>query len=62
MAHLLNLKVIAEGVETQEELELLKDFKCNEIQGYLFSSPLSLEGFVNLVKCGNQLKISQPHS
>jgi len=62
MAHLLNLKVIAEGVETQEELELLKDFKCNEIQGYLFSPPLSLEGFVNLVKCGNQLKISQPHS
>jgi len=62
MAHLLNLKVIAEGVETQEELELLNDFKCNEIQGYLFSPPLSLEGFLNLVKCGNQLKISQPHS
>lgn len=61
MAHLLNLKVIAEGVETQEELELLNDFKCNEIQGYLFSRPLSLEGFLNLVKCGNQLKISQPH-
>ncbi|MFM6357114.1 MAG: EAL domain-containing protein [Planktothrix sp.] len=62
MAHLLNLKVIAEGVETQEELELLNDFKCNEIQGYLFSPPVSLEGFLNLVKCGNQLKISQPHS
>lgn len=62
MAHLLNLKVIAEGVETQEELELLNEFKCNEIQGYLFSHPLCLEDFQNLVKSRNQLKIAQPDS
>ncbi|WRH68310.1 MAG: EAL domain-containing protein [Planktothrix sp. GU0601_MAG3] len=61
MAHLLNLKVIAEGVETQEELNILQGFKCDEIQGYLFSRPLNLEDFQTLVKSGSQLNISQPH-
>jgi diguanylate cyclase len=62
MAHLLNLKVIAEGVETQEELQILDEFNCDEIQGYLFSRPLSLEDFQAFVKSGTQLKVSQPHS
>ncbi|VXD17301.1 EAL domain-containing response regulator [Planktothrix paucivesiculata] len=61
MAHLLNLKVIAEGVETQEELNILQSFQCDEIQGYLFSRPLNLEDFQTLVKSGSQLNISQPH-
>lgn len=61
MAHLLNLKVIAEGVETQEELDLLNEFNCNEIQGYLFSRPLNLEEFQALVKSGRKLKLSQPN-
>ncbi|HAN73141.1 MAG TPA: GGDEF domain-containing response regulator, partial [Planktothrix sp. UBA8402] len=61
MAHLLNLKVIAEGVETQEELNILQGFQCDEIQGYLFSRPLNLEDFQTLVKSGSQLNISQPH-
>ncbi|WP_297597188.1 EAL domain-containing protein [uncultured Cetobacterium sp.] len=39
-AHALNLKVIAEGVETVEDLELLKEMKVDLIQGYLFSRPL----------------------
>jgi diguanylate cyclase (GGDEF)-like protein/PAS domain S-box-containing protein len=37
----LGLKIVAEGVETQEQLNLLKKLKCDLIQGYLFSSPLS---------------------
>ena len=41
MAQKMNIKVIAEGVETEEQLNLLKDFQCHEIQGYLFSHPIT---------------------
>jgi diguanylate cyclase (GGDEF)-like protein/PAS domain S-box-containing protein len=41
LAHCLNIKVVAEGVETQEQLRLLKLLRCDEMQGYLFSPPLS---------------------
>lgn len=40
MAHALNLKVIAEGVESEDQRNLLKLLKCDEMQGYLFSRPL----------------------
>ena len=40
MAHTLKLKVVAEGVETPEQLALLRDFGCDVIQGYVFSPPL----------------------
>lgn len=41
MAHHLKLKVTAEGVENEEQLEFLKLQKCHEAQGYLFSRPVS---------------------
>jgi diguanylate cyclase (GGDEF)-like protein len=41
MAHHLNLNVIAEGVETKEQLSLLMEQGCDDIQGYYFSRPLS---------------------
>lgn len=46
----LNLEVIAEGVETQNQLNYLKNQKCDEIQGYYFSSPLSSTELEALLK------------
>lgn len=45
MAKSLNLNVVAEGVETKEQLDFLKEHGCNEIQGYYFSRPLSANDF-----------------
>ena len=43
MAHSLNLEVIAEGVETEAQLEFLKRNQCNEAQGLLYSEPIPAE-------------------
>ena len=40
LGHQLGLSVIAEGVETEEQLEYLKRYKCHKVQGYYFSKPL----------------------
>jgi len=45
LAHSLKLEVIAEGVETDAQLALLRGFGCHEVQGYLFGRPLSPEAF-----------------
>ncbi|MGB6129016.1 MAG: EAL domain-containing protein, partial [Psychrilyobacter sp.] len=43
MAHNLGFKVTAEGVETKDQFEFLKEHKCDEIQGYYFSRPVAIE-------------------
>ncbi|HJQ38914.1 MAG TPA: PAS domain S-box protein [Thermoanaerobaculia bacterium] len=45
MARALNLRVIAEGVETEEQLAFLRREQCSEMQGFLFSEPLSAADF-----------------
>ena len=50
IARLLEVPVIAEGVETKEQMELLKSIGCDIIQGYYFSKPLPPEEFSKLIK------------
>jgi EAL domain-containing protein (putative c-di-GMP-specific phosphodiesterase class I) len=50
MAHKLSLKVIAEGVETREQRDLLQQIGCDYAQGYLFSKPVAAAEFTNLLK------------
>jgi len=50
MAHKFNLKVIAEGVENEDELIYLKENNCDIIQGYLFSKPISESKIITLLR------------
>lgn len=50
MAHDLNLNVVAEGVESEQQLEFLSNLLCDEMQGYLFSPPVSAAEAGELLK------------
>ena len=56
MAHKLGLKVIAEGVETTGQLQLLKEMQCDFVQGYLFSRALSPANFEKLMNVLQEAK------
>jgi EAL domain-containing protein (putative c-di-GMP-specific phosphodiesterase class I) len=49
LAHDLDMKVIAEGIEHNDQLATLRDFECDYIQGFLFSRPMPVEEFEDLV-------------
>ena len=49
LGHTLRLRVVAEGVETQEQLRFLRLLRCDEIQGYLISKPLPVTGIEQLL-------------
>ena len=55
MSNTLNLEVIAEGVETVEQKDFLKENQCNIYQGYLFSRPLPLQEFNNLIDTTSEI-------
>jgi len=50
MAHSLNLKVVAEGVECEAEAEFLRQHRCDYGQGYLFGKPVPVEQFQDMLK------------
>ncbi len=50
MAHSLGLKVVAEGVETEDQAKVLELLRCDQMQGYLFSKPLPAKGIVDLLR------------
>ncbi|WP_446742605.1 putative bifunctional diguanylate cyclase/phosphodiesterase [Silvibacterium acidisoli] len=52
MAHALNMQVVAEGVETAEQLSILASLGCNLIQGYLFSRPVPADRIPDLIQRG----------
>lgn len=52
MAHNLNIQVIAEGVETEEQMAFLRKHKCDEMQGYFWSPPVSSENIEQMLTPG----------
>ncbi len=62
MAHSLDITVIAEGVETPEQLHYLSGQGCDQMQGYLFSPPLPAERFRQILEQGARLETGPPGS
>jgi EAL domain-containing protein (putative c-di-GMP-specific phosphodiesterase class I) len=57
MAHSLKLRVVAEGVEEEKQIEFLRQEGCDEMQGFFFSPPVPAEGFIRLVEEGKCLPV-----
>lgn len=56
MANKLGLGLLAEGVETKEQVELLQNIGCDQVQGYYYAKPMAAEDFFELLKEQNQNK------
>ena len=50
LAHALDLKVIAEGVETEEQARILRHIRCDEVQGYLMAKPKTEEELLEFLR------------
>lgn len=58
MSHSLGLKVIAEGVETKEQVKFLRELQCDQVQGFIISEALSPENFAELLKTDISQRLS----
>ncbi|HBX38899.1 MAG TPA: hypothetical protein DEG76_17135, partial [Pseudohongiella sp.] len=50
LAHSLNMRVIAEGAETQDVVEFLRENQCDQVQGYYFSKPISYDDLLVMLE------------
>ena len=50
LGHNLNLKIVAEGVETYNQTQILSNYECDILQGYYFSKPVTDNEIENLLK------------
>lgn len=50
MAHKIGIQVVAEGVETKEQVDFLKRIKCDMAQGYIFARPMSILEYEKYVR------------
>ena len=58
LAHTLGIRVVAEGVETTQQLDFMRQHGCDMMQGYLFSRPLAPEAFEQLMRGGKPAVLS----
>jgi EAL domain-containing protein (putative c-di-GMP-specific phosphodiesterase class I) len=61
MGHELGMQVVAEGVETQEQLDLLRTNGCDSAQGYFFSRPITAREMVSWLKT-YRIRLMHSHS
>ncbi|MGB5614255.1 MAG: EAL domain-containing protein, partial [Sedimenticolaceae bacterium] len=62
LGHTLQMSIVAEGVETEEQLAFLLDEGCEEAQGYLFSMPLPAEELSSLLQRGFRAAAKPVHA
>ena len=60
MSRALGMRVVAEGVETQDQLDVLTEEGCDMVQGFLFYRPLSPESFAEVLRSGGKKGCFQP--
>ena len=58
LAEMLKISIVAEGVETREQLAMMKRFRCDELQGFLFSGPLPPDELLALLRSGRTLDVT----
>jgi diguanylate cyclase (GGDEF)-like protein/PAS domain S-box-containing protein len=59
MAQQLRQEIVAEGVETPEQMAFLRELGCDQLQGYLFSAPVTAEAFVAMQQSGKRLEFGR---
>ncbi|WP_211462092.1 EAL domain-containing protein [Collimonas silvisoli] len=61
LAHSLRLEVVAEGVETESQLNFLKEISCDLMQGYYFGKPMPVEQFADFIMHRDSDRKTEPH-